>query len=51
MNAPSTEPAYVFEDGQTPGDWHVPLTDDDAGFEMAIFFYAADTDNVYGETR
>src|SRR5689334_7347918 len=45
MSAPSTEPAYVFKDGQTPGDWHVQWTDDDAGFEIAIFSYAADTDD------
>ena len=34
---PGTEPAYVFEDRQTPGDWHVQWTADDGGFEMAIF--------------
>jgi len=27
----------VFEDRQTPGDWHVQWTADDGGFEMAIF--------------
>jgi len=37
MTKPSTEPAYVFEDRQTPGDWHVQWTADDGGFEMAIF--------------
>ena len=31
------EPAYLFEDRQTPGDWHVQWTDDDGGCEMAIF--------------
>jgi hypothetical protein len=30
------QPAYVFDDRQTPGDWHVQWTDDDGGFEMAI---------------
>ena len=29
--------AFLFEDRQTPGDWHVQWTDDDGGFEMAIF--------------
>jgi len=37
MSIPGTEPAYVFEDRQTPGDWHVQWTDADGGFEMAIF--------------
>ena len=37
MTKPSTEPAYVFEDRQTPGDWHVQWTDDDGGFEMVMF--------------
>ena len=37
MSKPDTEPAYLFEDSQTPGDWHVQWTDDEAGFEMAIF--------------
>ena len=27
----------MFEDRQTPGDWHAQWTDDDGGFEMAIF--------------
>ena len=31
------EPAYLFEDRQTPGDWHVQWTDDQGGGEMAIF--------------
>jgi hypothetical protein len=34
---PDTEPAYVFEDQQSPDDWHVQWTDDDGGCEMAIF--------------
>jgi hypothetical protein len=37
MSEPGTEPAYLFEDRQTPGDWHVQWTDADGGFEMAIF--------------
>jgi len=37
MTKPGTEPAYVFEDRQTPGNWHVQWTADDGGFEMAIF--------------
>ena len=37
MSVTGTEPAYLFEDRQTPGDWHVQWTDDDGGFEMAIF--------------
>ena len=37
MSTRGTEPAYVFEDRQSPGDWHVQWTDDDGGFEMAIF--------------
>ena len=37
MKEPGTEPAYVFEDRQTLGDWHVQWTADDGGFEMAIF--------------
>ena len=36
-NKPDTEPAYVFEDQQSPDDWHVQWTDDDGGCEMAIF--------------
>ena len=31
------DPAFLFEDHQTPGDWHVQWTDDEGGFEMAIF--------------
>jgi len=31
------QPAFVFEDRQSPGDWHVQWTADDGGFEMAIF--------------
>jgi hypothetical protein len=31
------EPAYVFEDRQSPDDWHVQWTDDDGGIEVAIF--------------
>ena len=27
----------VFEDRQSPDDWHVQWTDDDGGFETAIF--------------
>ena len=34
---PGSEPAYLFEDRQTPGDWHVQWTVDEGGFEMAIF--------------
>ncbi|HET9848454.1 MAG TPA: hypothetical protein VFR68_07865 [Candidatus Dormibacteraeota bacterium] len=34
---PDTEPAYVFEDRQSPDDWHVQWTDDNGGCEMAIF--------------
>ena len=37
MNQPDTEPAYVFEDRQSSGDWHVQWTANDGGFEMAIF--------------
>jgi len=37
MSESGTEPAFVFEDRQTPGDWHVQWTDADGGFEMAIF--------------
>ena len=37
MNETGAEPAYVFEDRQTPGDWHVQWTADYGGFEMAIF--------------
>ena len=37
MNEPQTEPAFLFEDRQTLGDWHVQWTADDGGFEMAIF--------------
>ena len=37
MSEPGTEPAYIFEDRQSPGDWHVQWTADDGGFEMAIF--------------
>ena len=36
MSEPGTEPAFVFEDRQTPGDWHVQWTAHDGGFEMAI---------------
>jgi len=37
MHEPQTEPAFLFEDRQTPGDWHVQWTNGDGGFEMAIF--------------
>ena len=37
MSEAGSQPAYVFEDRQSPGDWHVQWTDDDGGFEMAIF--------------
>jgi hypothetical protein len=37
MSIPGDDPAFLFEDRQTPGDWHVQWTDDDGGFEMAIF--------------
>ena len=37
MSVSGTEPAYLFEDRQTPGDWHVQWTDDNGGVEMAIF--------------
>ena len=37
MSEPGTEPAYVFEERQSPGDWRVQWTADDGGFEMAIF--------------
>ena len=38
MSEAGSQPAYLFEDRQTPGDWHVQWTDDDdGGFEMAIF--------------
>ncbi len=36
MSQPTTEPAFVFEDRQSPGDWHVQWTDDNGGCEMAI---------------
>ena len=51
MSTRGTEPAYVFEDRQSPGDWHVQWTDDDGGFEMAIFFGSEDArtrDHVRG---
>jgi len=31
------EPAKVFEDRITPGDWRVEWFDDDGGCEVAIF--------------
>ena len=37
MNEPQTEPAFLFEDRQTLGDWNMQWTDGDGGFEMAIF--------------
>jgi hypothetical protein len=37
MSEGRTEPAFLFEDRQTPGDWHVQWTGEDGGFEMAIF--------------
>jgi hypothetical protein len=37
MSQPNAEPAYVFEDRQSPGEWHVQWVDDDGGCEMAIF--------------
>jgi hypothetical protein len=37
MPQPATEPAYVFEDRQSPDDWHVQWTGDDGGMEVAIF--------------
>jgi hypothetical protein len=36
-NKADTEPAYVFEDQQSPDDWYVQWADDDGGCEMAIF--------------
>ena len=36
-NQPGADPAYLFEDRQSPGDWHVQWTDDEGGFEVAIF--------------
>jgi len=32
-----TEPAYVFEDRKSPGEWHVQWIDDDDAMEVAIF--------------
>src|SRR5215471_13351855 len=37
MSDPDTEPAYVFEDRQTPDDWHVQWNGDSDAFEMVIF--------------
>ena len=37
MSISGDSPAFLFEDRQTPGDWHVRWTDDEDGFEMAIF--------------
>ena len=37
MSIPGADPAFLFEDRQTPGDWHVQWTDDDGALEMAIF--------------
>jgi len=37
MSLPGNDPAFLFEDRQTPGDWHVQWTDDEGGFEMAMF--------------
>ena len=37
MSIPADDPAFLFEDRQTPGDWHVQWTANDGGFEMAIF--------------
>ncbi len=31
------EPAKVFEDRISPGDWRVEKIDDDGGIEVAIF--------------
>jgi hypothetical protein len=31
------EPANVFEDRLTPGDWRVECEDDDGGVEVTIF--------------
>jgi ABC-type uncharacterized transport system substrate-binding protein len=33
MSIPGNNPAFLFEDRQTPGDWHVQWTDIDGGFE------------------
>jgi hypothetical protein len=33
----TSEPAKVFEDRQSPGDWRVEKLDDDEGVEVAIF--------------
>jgi hypothetical protein len=32
-----TEPAYLFEDRQSPDDWHVQWSDDQGGMEVTIF--------------
>jgi len=37
MSIPGDAAAFLFEDRQTPGDWHVQWTADDGGLEMAIF--------------
>jgi hypothetical protein len=37
MSIRGDDPAFLFEDRQTAGDWHVQWTADDGGFEMAIF--------------
>jgi hypothetical protein len=37
MSTHGTEPAFLFEDRQSPDDWHVQWTAADGGFEMAIF--------------
>jgi hypothetical protein len=35
--SPGTEPARVFEDRATPGDWRVEWFDDDGRCELEIF--------------
>ena len=37
MSTPGGDAAFLFEDRQTPGDWHVQWTNNEGGFEMAIF--------------
>jgi len=37
MSQPDTEPAYLFQDRQTPGDWRVEWIDDFGNLEVTIF--------------
>ena len=46
------EPAKIFEDRLSPGDWRVEWEDDDGGIEVTIFSgYARERASQYADWR